>query len=321
MDIVFHYPPELMSLLIEAIPRLCRSKRDVLLLFVGAGVPEQFLSDLSAKVDADRGSVTKYEIVRTVLTRLNERGESTLRERREVVRRVTEWEDFSTCWSTDELKAKGLVAEIRRVVDVKDSFTRMRQEREAERDKHIAAQRAKALEMRRRRKELAAIKDDLFALFPQQDRQQRGRDLEGILNRLFRASEIHVRESFSLRGSSGEGTVEQIDGVVQIDGHYYLVEMKWYEKSLGTGEVAQHLVQIHHRDQARGILISASRYTPAAVTMCKEALSKTVVVLCYLEEIVRLLEQEGDLQDFLRSKIEAAVVRKEPLYEALTRNA
>ena len=35
MDIVFHYPPELMSLLIDTIPRLCRSYEDTLLFFQG----------------------------------------------------------------------------------------------------------------------------------------------------------------------------------------------------------------------------------------------------------------------------------------------
>ena len=55
-------------------------------------------------------------MVRTTLTRLNERGEAALRERREILKRVTEFEDFSTCWPNDQLKAKGLVAEIRRVI-------------------------------------------------------------------------------------------------------------------------------------------------------------------------------------------------------------
>ncbi|HVO60793.1 MAG TPA: hypothetical protein VMT53_07645 [Terriglobales bacterium] len=38
MDIVFHYPPELTQLLIQTIPLLCPSKKDVLSFFKGAGV-------------------------------------------------------------------------------------------------------------------------------------------------------------------------------------------------------------------------------------------------------------------------------------------
>ena len=40
MDITFHYPPELMNLLIDVIPLLNRSKQDVFLFFRGAGVSE-----------------------------------------------------------------------------------------------------------------------------------------------------------------------------------------------------------------------------------------------------------------------------------------
>ena len=89
MDITFHYPPELFELLVEAIPRLFRSKRAVLLFFEGAGVSFNLLDDLWQKVETDRTNIHKYEIVRTVLTRLNEQGEATLRERREVLKRVT----------------------------------------------------------------------------------------------------------------------------------------------------------------------------------------------------------------------------------------
>src|SRR5438552_3821410 len=120
-----------MSLLIDTIPCLCRSKKDVLLFFRGAGVGAALTDDLQKQVLTSPGSVRKHEIARTVLTRLNARGEASLRERREILKRITEFEDFSTCWPEDQLKAKGFLAEVRRVVNVKDSFTRMSQEREA----------------------------------------------------------------------------------------------------------------------------------------------------------------------------------------------
>src|SRR4051812_5530601 len=122
MDISFHYPPDLLSLLIEAIPRLCRSKKDVLLFFTGAAVAEPLLRDLAQTVRTEPDSITKFAIARAVLTRLNERGEKTLRERREVLKRIVEFEDFSTCWPNDQLIVKGLVAQIQRLVNVKDSF-------------------------------------------------------------------------------------------------------------------------------------------------------------------------------------------------------
>lgn len=47
MDITFHYPPDLMSLLVQTIPRLCRSKKDTVLFFRGAGVDQYITSPLS----------------------------------------------------------------------------------------------------------------------------------------------------------------------------------------------------------------------------------------------------------------------------------
>ena len=100
MNITFHYPPELLSLLIDTIPRLCRSYEDTLLFFRGAGVDDSATADLRELVRTDCGSINKFKIVRMVLTRLNERGEPTLRERREVLKRVTEFDDFSACWES-----------------------------------------------------------------------------------------------------------------------------------------------------------------------------------------------------------------------------
>ncbi len=127
----YHYPPELYALLTDTIPRLCRSKPDLINFFRGAGVEEAMLADLKSRIATDRNSINKFDITRTVLTRLNEGADRTLAQRREVLRRVVEFEEFSTCWPEDQLKAKGLVAEIRRVINVKDSFTRMQQEPEA----------------------------------------------------------------------------------------------------------------------------------------------------------------------------------------------
>jgi restriction system protein len=315
--LTYHYPPDFFKLLVDTIPLLCRAKKDVLLFFRGAGVDPNLTNDLATRVNTDPNSINKYEIVRTVLTRLNEKGESALRERREIVKRIVEFEAFSTCWPDDQLKAKGLVAEVRQVVNVKDSFTRIQQEREEERKKRQAEQQAKLYEIEQRRKELSAIKADLFSLLRESDSHKRGKALEGVLNRLFNVYGIILREAFTLKGSEGEGIIEQIDGVAEIDGELYLVEMKWWNKALGPGEVSQHLVRVFNRGHARGIFISGSNYTDAALNTCKESLGKTVIVLCLLEEIFFLLEQEKDLKSYLKEKINTAIMDKNPLYKPL----
>ena len=243
MTTAYHYPPDLFALLIQTIPLLCRSKQNVLTFFKGAGVEGRLLSGVTRKVNEDKASITKYEIVRTILEKLNERGDATLAARREVLRRIVEFEDFSTCWPDDRLKAQGLVAQIRQVVNVKDSFTRMREEREHEQRERRTQQAERQRQEQQRREVMAAVRADLFALFGEPNPHRRGKKLEGVLNRLFDAGGILIREAFALTGSDGEGIVEQIDGVVELDGEVYLVEMKWWDEPLGVETVSQHLVR------------------------------------------------------------------------------
>ncbi|WP_080424295.1 hypothetical protein [Burkholderia ubonensis] len=121
-DITFHYPPELFNLLVDVVPLLNRSKQDVLVFFRGAGVSDAITSDIATRLRSAPKDVNKYQMVRTVLERLNAKGESTLRERREVLRRVVDFANFDSCWPDDQLKAKGLVASIREVVKLDNSL-------------------------------------------------------------------------------------------------------------------------------------------------------------------------------------------------------
>lgn len=316
-DITFHYPPELMNLLIDTIPRLGRGKKDVFLFFQGAGVSQALMRKPYEQWQKDKDSISKFEIARQVLTKLNERGEAGLRERREVLRRVIEFENFSSCWDSDQLKAKGLVAEIQKVVNVKDSFARMAHAHAAERKARLDRVQAERDAIQKKEQQIGALRDELFALFGEQDKHKRGKALEGILNRLFQVYGILVCEAFVVKGDSGEGIVEQIDGVIQMDGHLYFVEMKWWEKPLGRPEVSEHLVRVYGRAEARAIIISASTFTAPAVALCKEALQQKVVVLCTLHEVVMLLERKGDLPAFFTSKLQAAQVNKNPHLEIL----
>lgn len=312
MEITFHYPPALMSLLIDTIPLLCRSKKDTLLFLQGAGVTDSTTADLRQKVATTPGEINKYQIVRTVLTRLNERGEPALRERREVLKRVVEFENFTTCWDSDRLKAQGLVSQIQGLVDVKDSFARMNQERERERKVNIAKRDAELELAEKRRKRMEQIKGELFALFSEPDPWRRGKQLESVLNNLFDATGIGIRQAFALKGTDGEGVIEQIDGVIELDSHLYFVEMKWWKDPVGVPEIAQHMMRVFLRAEARALIISASEYTLPAVTECRKALSQKVVTLCTLQEFVQVLDRQSDLVGFLRRKVHATVMDQSP---------
>jgi len=317
VDITFQYPPELMSLLTDTIPRLNRSKKDVFLFFQGAGVSDDVMKNPKAQWERDKESINKYEITRLILTKLNERGEVCLRERREVLKRIVQCDDFTSCWDNDRLEAQGLVSRIRDVVNVKDSFARMNIEREKERKARQEAAKAKRDKELKKQQAISAVREDIIALLNEKDTHKRGVVLESVLNRLFKIYGILVREAFTICGDAGEGAVEQIDGVIEFDGHHYLVEMKWWNKSIGKPQISQSLVNVYHRGQSRGIFISASGYSGPAITVAKEALQKTVVLLCELREIVLILESGTDLRRWLKEKINCAISEKNPLFDPI----
>ena len=71
------------------------------------------------------------------------------------------------------------------------------------------------------------------------------------------------------------------------------------------------------RSATRAILISYSGYTLPAVEICRESLSKMVVVLCTIQEFVLMLERESSLEDLLRAKVQGSIIDKKPFTEIL----
>jgi hypothetical protein len=96
-DAAYHFPPDVLSPLLEAIPLLCRSKLE--LVYSSAAPACQTASSASRRPRcAPTGdSVRKREIVRDVIRRLTE-ADSRICERCEIARRVVEFDDLSTCW-------------------------------------------------------------------------------------------------------------------------------------------------------------------------------------------------------------------------------
>lgn len=313
MDPEYHYPPDLFALLEEAIAVLFKGKQGVLTFFRGAGVPEKFLTDLHRRVEENPDSISKLEISRAVLRRLNEGGDGMLRARREVLRRISQTEDFSSAWAKDSERAENLVGRIRHVTNAKDALTRIELERQAE----SSQRRAEAEGRLRLQRAKDAVRDelrrDLTALFAETEPHKRGKLFEPILGRFFEIAGCKVREAFVVRVARA-GVIEQIDGAIELDGNLYLVEVKWHEERLGTNEIAPALVRIFGRAGARGLILSASGFTEPAVIETTSALAHKVIVLCELEELVMLLEGRDDPVEWLRAKVHAAIADKKPLH-------
>lgn len=308
----FQYSPDLLGLLIEAVPKLCRTKPDLLMFFQGSGVSTALLTPYRQLLKTDREAFKKHIVTREILTRLNEMGDPALAQRREILKRVTEFEDFSVCWESDRAPARGLVAQIRDLVNRKDSFTRMNLERERERKERLEQKKAQDAAIENRKAKFAQAKSQFFSLFGEKDVYKRGKALERALNSLFAVEGILIREAFSIKGKCGEGVIEQIDGLIEIDGQLYLVEAKWWNTTLGPAEVSPHVVRVYGRGGvAYGLFISYTDLTAAARRICRDAmLQGRVIVMVKLQEIVELLESDGDIKNWIKQKVRDAVADK-----------
>jgi len=311
-DAAFHYPPDVFDAVVDAVPLLTRGKRDVVLFFRGCGVDRVYLAGVERRI-AEQPTYSKYHITRDLLTHVNELGDKGLGQRRQILKRVSEYDDFSACYPDNQMKARGAVATVAQLINKKDSFTRLQEEREQELKRHREAQRTATAKKDAERTRREQIKADLFALFAEQDPHRRGKALEGVLNRLFAAEQVLVSEAFEVNDEETGGTIEQVDGAIELDGHMYIVEMKWWNQPLGRGDIASHLVRVYNRGQVGGILISNSTYHPSAVADCKAALTAKTVVLVELREIVKALTLDRSIRELLTRKITAAALLKDPL--------
>jgi restriction system protein len=90
--------------------------------------------------------------------------------------------------------------------------------------------------------------------------------------------------------------------------------MKWLSEKVGPADISQHVVRVLHRSEAaRGLFISATEYTPAAIHMLKEALNFRIHMATGLYELMFALEKQRDLREFFQQKILAATIDKNPV--------
>ena len=314
----YHFPPGVFELLIDTIPLLFRSKQGVVLFLRGAGVEEEDLADVSQAVAASPDEISKFEIVRRVLVKVDARGDAGAGPRHEIIRQVIEFESFESCWPTDQQKAKGLVASVREAVNAKDAFARIKNELEIEREQVIARQREEELAAATRRVRIEDLRSRFAALADAHEKPaERGLLIESVFNDLFRAYSIQVREDFQCRKPDSGVVTEQVDGVIELDGIVHLVEAKWLGVPVGLADFSPYLDQLFSRSGANGIFVASSGYSAQVVQACANVLDRRTIFLCSLQEIILLLQRQDDLIRFLKKKSRAAIVDRNPCLEIL----
>jgi hypothetical protein len=306
LDSSYRYPHELLELLVDTLPRLVRSKTRLIEFFEDAGTPAELLAGWRARVEADRQGVNKFHITRAVLRSLNELEDRARPARREILRRVATSKDFSACWDDDREKAETLVAWVREVASDKDARTWGDSLEEAFRRRQATAnyeRRLRSVESRRRA--LEELKRGVYRVFALPEKV-RGPALAAALPRLLGHFGVPARGPFVITPVGGSGPVD-------FQGQTYLVELRWQAGPVDARDIAEHFVRVYSRPELGGLFISASGFTPGAIAQCVQALEQRTCLLCELEELIRLIDADGDLGELLAWKLLAARRQKNPL--------
>lgn len=309
----YQFRPDVYKAVVAAIPLICPAKKDVVTFFRGAGLRHRRLEELTAAIRTDRDALKKHDMAHELLGIANEDAtDSGLKIRREILKSIVDFNNFESCWTEDQLKARGAVTKVRELVHEKDAFTRMSAAHDRERSARMAQAAQEAEAKRKKIEAREAVKRELYAVVVTPPGRGRGESFENVLNKLFKLDGLLVQESFKLTGDNAEGVIEQIDGVIELDGHLYLTEAKFWSENLGVGDVAQHMVRVAHRGEMRGIFVVHPGYSEAAILSVKSELHRAVFVLCTVEELVNLFETDTSISVWLRKKVRHAMLDQDP---------
>jgi restriction system protein len=205
-QILGHLRPDLIEKLVDAITNLIWGKQQVISFFRNAGVPDNLLNDYEEQLQRDKSSVKKPIMIRTILHRMNDSGDKAeaIRMRREVVRRVIEWKDFSTCQPDCQDLARGAIAAVCDIVGKYDFLTEIRNERERQQGAQIREEHKRREEIARQRTAWEAAKTAFMACFGIAEHSQRGRAFEAAMNGLFVHANLAAEPPFTVFSESGD---------------------------------------------------------------------------------------------------------------------
>lgn len=313
MALSYHFPPDLFNLLVDAIPKINRTKKDLLSFFKNVGTPISLLNKYYSIVNYDPKQISKKDITREVLEQLNSSDSNEyLGIRRKLLQRVIDFTAFNTCYENDVDSAKARIFEIKQLVSLKDSVTKQEQFIENERNEKIKAKKQQLSKLTASKEKFDTITNDFNKLFAISNPQLRGKALETVLNELFTFFKIGIRESFCIADEESGKIYEQIDGTIELNNYLTLVEMKWERNPIGVDPVSRFMTRLFVRSNVDGIIISYSSFTDTAPPIAKEGLSQRTVSLVDLQDISKILALKKDLPEYLTSLIREVRLTKNP---------
>jgi hypothetical protein len=288
----------------EAIATLVNVKRVMCdLILKPAGVPREVYFPLLNQRDDTGRPLTKRELAPLILDAIKDRSDYP-----NIVRAIVEiaahWSQFYL--APDEFIARGVVQKAREVLHIIETneAEEARQQEQRQREEKAQAEQRQAEQFRKEVILLLMFFDDLMI---SNNVQQRGYQLQELLNRVFILHEIPVYKSFT-RNEGGE----QIDGAFSLGDWYYLVECRWRERLADIRQLDGLKGQVDRSGrQTMGLFLSINGWSDNVGPLLKQNPSKSIILMDGYD-LRGVLSGQADLRDFLRKKIAKLNLESEP---------
>jgi hypothetical protein len=162
------------------------------------------------------------------------------------------------------------------------------------------------------RQELASIMQRYSTMLRPGDEQQRGYELEQVLNELFQLFDLDPKEPFRVKG-------ERIDGAFTFENTDYLLEAKWQAQPADTQDLDAFKGKITRKlDNTLGLFLSINGFRRNAVEL--HSTIRPVMILMDGSDLWAVLEGRIDLLQLLLRKRRHAALRGEvylPIHQIL----
>jgi len=237
----------------------------------------------------------KYESVNELIDRMVQRRDIFENDLFELLKETANMDDFSHLkqWDDADIKIK----------KAKESVTILRRHTSGyfviEQEKKDSEVRHKKLnenvfKIKIKEDRVNDLKNKFMILATEQNAQKRGRELESFLNELFTLFDLEPKRSFALKD-------EQIDGAFTFENSDYLLEAKWQQKPVETGDLKKFAGTLSSKlKNTLGLFISIDGFSQGARELSGQV--ATGIILMDGMDLNAVLDGRIDLHHLLFRK-------------------
>ncbi|MGQ0589820.1 MAG: restriction endonuclease [Sphingosinicella sp.] len=213
-----------------------------------------------------------------------------------MVDRLANWSYFDPYYfdrlqKLDRGEALKTIARLKSAVDKRNAATQSRRAASSDAQK----QQVKA-------QDLSALKSAFAKMYGTDlTPQARGRLFEHFLRELFSRQSIQMGDHFRLKG-------EEIDGTFKFEGENYIVEAKWQDPSVSTGQLYKFAHKVDGKMHGRGLFISVNGFSHEGIEAIVHG-KHIQTLLMDGQDLSFVLEDLISLEAMLDYKIRAAQTR------------